>query len=50
MKKSLTDIHWEELKFLFYKVRCQGIAKEKAADMWSKYQIELINRVGEEKK
>lgn len=48
MKKSLTDIHWEELKRLYYEVRCQGISEDKAFDMWSKYQTELIHRIGEE--
>lgn len=49
MKKSLTEILWEEIKHFFYAVRCQGIEEEKAHDMWCKYQIDLINRIGEEK-
>lgn len=48
MKKSQIDIMWEELKILFYEVRCQGLTEDKKFDMWSKYQIDLMHRVGEE--
>lgn len=46
MKKSLLDILWEELKRRFYD---EWINHGDVDDKWSKYQIELIDRMGEEK-
>ena len=48
MKKSITDILWEEIKENFYVVRCYGVPIEKVHDMWSRYQCELINKIGED--
>jgi len=48
MKKGLQDILWDELKDLFYNVRCYGLPEDVKFDMWSKYQMGLINKIGEE--
>ena len=47
MKKSLIDILWEELKKAYY-YRLKDIPEDKAFDMWSKYQCNIIRRIGED--
>lgn len=44
MKKSITELLWEEVKRMFFELNTEA-----THDDWCKYQCILMDRIGEEK-